>query len=51
MINLLFPEAQGFPNFINIAHKNGLQVELRGSFGGGMANDYENLKPMRLPML
>lgn len=39
-----FPEAQGFPNFINIAHKNGLQVELRGSFGGGMANDYEKFK-------
>ena len=39
-----FPEAQGFPNFINTAYENGLQVELRGSFGGGKADDYEKFK-------
>ena len=36
------PERLGL--FINFAHKNGLQVELRSSFGGEPINNYEKFK-------
>lgn len=39
---LFFPERVS--RFISFAHKNGLQVELRGSYGGEKIKDYEKFR-------
>lgn len=39
---IFFPERTA--DMINFAHQNGLQVELRSSFGGGAAEDYQKFK-------
>lgn len=42
---LFFPQIGNLPNMINIAHQNGLQVELRSSFGSpDVVNNYEKFK-------
>ena len=41
---IFFPEAGRLSKMINFAHKNGLQVELRSSFGGEQITNYENFR-------
>lgn len=41
---IFYPNAEGVSSMINAAYENGLHVELRNSFGGGRAEDYEKFK-------
>ena len=40
-----YPYVGNIPQMINIAHSNGLQVELRSSIGSEIVNDYNKYKP------